>query len=128
MGKKARKKLIVPIAVDKKYLARTLLIVDFLVKLIEFRRHHFGFDINDQNIIKILDREIHISIPKVANYVTIDDSKYSSRDFVMTELLCVQTFEDTWNRNERKKHSVFCHRRKINSYGGLPRALWQIFK
>ncbi|MCP1299188.1 hypothetical protein ACFQO9_01455 [Chryseobacterium zhengzhouense] len=100
--KKARKKLIVPIAVDKKYLARTLLIVDFLVKLIEFRGHNFGFDINDQNIIKILDREIYLSIRNVGKYVTNDDSKYSSRDFVMTEFLCVQMYEDTWNRKEWK--------------------------
>jgi len=102
LEKKAKKKLIIPIAVDKKYLARTLLIVDFLVKLIEFRGHHFGFDINDQNIIKILDREIHLSIRNVGKYVTNDDSKYASRDFVMTELLCVQMYEDTWNRKEWK--------------------------
>lgn len=100
--KKAKKKLIIPIAVDKKYLSRTLLIVDFLVKLLEFRGHHFGFDINDQNIIKILDREIHLSIRNVGKYVTNDDGKYSSRDFVMTEFLCVQMYEDTWNRKEWK--------------------------
>lgn len=101
-GKKAKKKLIIPIVIDKKYLSRTLLIVDFLVKLIEFRGHHFGFDINDRNIIKILDREIHIHIRNVGKYVTNNTSKYTSRDFVMTELLCVQMYEDTWNRKEWK--------------------------
>ncbi len=38
----------------------------------------------------------------MGKYVTNDDSKYASRDFVMTELLCVQMYEDTWNRKEWK--------------------------
>ncbi len=100
--KKARKKIIFPIAVDKKYVSRALLIVDFLVKLFEYRGHQFELNERDENIIKISGREVHISIRNVGKYVTNNESKYSSRDFVMTEVLCIQMYEDTWNRKEWK--------------------------
>jgi hypothetical protein len=100
--KKRKKKIIFPIAVDKKYLSRALLIVDFLVRLFEYRGHQFELNERDENIIKISGREVHISIRNVGKYVTNNESKYSSRDFVMTEVLCVQMYEDTWNRKEWK--------------------------
>jgi hypothetical protein len=37
----SKRKLILPISVEKKYLSRTLAIVDFLVKLLEYRGHAF---------------------------------------------------------------------------------------
>lgn len=101
-NKRSKGKLILPITVEKKYLSRALLIVDFLVKLFEYKGHQFKLNDRDENIIKISNREINISIRNVGKYVTNNESKYSSRDFVMTEVLCVQMYEDTWNRKEWK--------------------------
>lgn len=101
-NKKSKKKLIFPITVEKKHLSRALLIVDFLVKLLEYRGHSFGLDVNNENIIKISGRDLHVSIRNVGKYVTNDQSKYPSRDFVFTEILCIQMYENTWNRKEWK--------------------------
>lgn len=38
----------------------------------------------------------------VGKYQNNDDGKYRSRDFVLTDVLCVQIYEDTWHRKEWK--------------------------
>lgn len=100
--RKSKKKLILPISVEKNYLSRTLLIVDFLVKLLEYRGHSFILNSRNENVIKILGRELYLSIRNVGKYVTNNTSKYASRDFIFTEVLCIQLYENTWNRKEWK--------------------------
>jgi hypothetical protein len=100
--KKSKKNVILPISVEKKHLSRALLIVDFLVKLLEYRGH--GFDLNgrNENIVRISGRDLHVSIRNVGKYISNDQSKYASRDFVFTDVLCIQMYENIWNRKEWK--------------------------
>lgn len=100
--KRSKNTEILPISVEKKHLSRTLLIVDFLVKLLEYRGHCFDVNARKENIIRISDRDLHVSIRNVGKYVSNDQSKYASRDFVFTDVLCIQMYEDTWNRKEWK--------------------------
>ncbi|WET50799.1 hypothetical protein PYS58_06610 [Chryseobacterium indologenes] len=100
--KRSKKKLILPISVEKKHLSRALLIVDFLVKLLEYRGHSFDLNGRNENIVRISGRDLHISIRNVGKYVNNDQSKYATRDFVFTDVFCIQMYEDTWNRKEWK--------------------------
>ena len=100
-NRKIKNKFILPISIDKKYLTRTLLIVDFLVKLLEYRGHLFKIVRDNHNVVIMNEREINISIRNVGKYVENNDS-YRSRDFIFTEMLCIQMYEDTWNRKEWK--------------------------
>lgn len=100
--RKSKNALIIPLSIDKKYLDRTLTIVDFLVKLLEHRGHRFDRDNNSHNIIVMSGRDIHLSIRNVGKYQDNDDGSYRSRDFVMTDVLCIQIYEDTWHRKEWK--------------------------
>lgn len=101
-GRRSKKKLILPISVEKKCLFRALVIVDFLVKLLEYRGHTFVLNARNESVIKISGRELYVSIRNVGKYVTNDTSKYATRDFIFTEVLCIQMYEDTWNRKEWK--------------------------
>lgn len=100
-NRKIKNELILPIYIDKKHLTRTLLIIDFLVKLIEYRGHSFKIVRENHNVIVICGREINMSIRNVGKYEDNNDS-YRSRDFILTEILCIQIHEDTWNRKEWK--------------------------
>lgn len=100
--RKSKNPLILPLSIDKKYLSRALMVVDFLVKLLEHRGYTFEIDSNGDNIILISGRKIHMSIRNVGKYEDNDTGSYKSRDFVLTEVLCVQIFENTWNRKEWK--------------------------
>lgn len=98
----SKKKLFLPISIEKKHLSRALLIVDFFVKLLEYRGHRFDLNSRNENIVRISGRDLHVSIRNVGKYVSNDQSKYASRDFVFTDVLCIQMYEDTWNRKEWK--------------------------
>lgn len=98
----SKKKLILPVSVEKKYLSRALLIVDFLVKLLEYRGHSFDLNGRNENIVRISGRDLHVSIRNVGKYVNNDQSKFATRNFVLTDVMCIQMYEDTWNRKEWK--------------------------
>jgi hypothetical protein len=100
--KRSKNKLILPISVEKKHLSRALLIVDFLIKLLEYRGHNFDLNGRNENIVRISGRDLHISIRNVGKYVNNYQNKYATRDFVFTDVLCIQMYEDTWNRKEWK--------------------------
>jgi len=101
-NKRSKKREILPISVEKEHLYRTLLIVDFLVKLLEYRGHGFDVNVRNESIVRMSGRDIHLSIRNVGKYVNDDQSKYASRGFVFTDVLCIQMYEDTWNRKEWK--------------------------
>lgn len=101
----SKDKLLFSLSVDKKSLSRALNIVDLLIKLFEYRGHLFTKDINGKNVILMSGREMHISMRNVGKYQDNDEGSYRSRDFVMTDVLCVQIYEDTWNRKEWKDTS-----------------------
>ncbi|MFP3592916.1 hypothetical protein [Chryseobacterium sp. SIMBA_038] len=100
--RKSKDKFVFPLSIDKKSLSRALNIVDSLVKLFEYRGHIFKKDANSNNVILMSGREINISMRNVGKYQDNDDGSYRSRDFVMTDVLCVQIYEDTWHRKEWK--------------------------
>lgn len=101
----SKDKLLFSLSVDKKSLSRALNMVDLLIKLFEYRGHLFTKDINGNNVILMSGREIHINMRNVGKYQDNDEGSYRSRDFVMTDVLCVQIYEDTWNRKEWKDTS-----------------------
>lgn len=101
-SKRSKQREILPISVEKRHLSRTLLIVDFLVKLLEYRGHCFDFNGRNENIVRISGRDLYLNIRNVGKYVNNNQSKYSSRDFVFTDILCIQMYENTWNRKEWK--------------------------
>ncbi|MGE8512819.1 MAG: hypothetical protein ACN6N7_08975 [Chryseobacterium culicis] len=100
--RKTKKDYTFPISIDKKYLSRALLIVDSLVKLLEYRGHQFKIDQNGHNVVLMSGREITMSLRNVGKYQDNNNGSYNSRDFVFTENLCIQIYEDSWNRKEWK--------------------------
>lgn len=100
--RKSKDNIVFHLSIDKKSLSRALNIVDLLVKLFEYRGHLFTKDINGHDVILMSGREIHISMRNVGKYQDNDNGSYRSRDFMMTDVLCVQIYENTWNRKEWK--------------------------
>lgn len=101
-NRKSNNNLYFHLSIDKKHLTRALIIVDFLVKLLEYRGHIFKIVKENYNVVLISGREINMSIRNVGKYQENNKDSYKSRDFILTETLCVQMYEDTWNRKEWK--------------------------
>lgn len=100
--RKTKKDYTFPLSIDKKYLSRALLIVDSIIKLLEYRGHQFKINQNGYCVVLMSGREITMSLRNVGKYQDNNKGSYNSREFVFTENLCIQIYEDTWNRKEWK--------------------------
>lgn len=100
-NRKTNKEMYFHLSIDKIHLSRVLLIVDFIVKLLEYRGHIFKIVDDNTTIILMSGRQIKMSIRNVGKYKGEVDL-YKSRDFVLSDILCLQIYEDTWKRKEWK--------------------------
>jgi len=101
-SRKSRKDLFFHLSVDKKHLTRSLLIIDSLVKLLEHRGHKFKI-INDNNCVVIMSgREINMNMRNVGKYQERKNDIYLFRNLTPTDILCIQMYENTWDRKEWK--------------------------
>lgn len=101
-SRKAKSGITFPLSVEKSSLSRALRILDFLVKVMEARGHKFRKNENGFSVVQILDRELHFSMRNIGKYVENTESPYSFKDKVYTQDLCIQFYEDSWNRKEWK--------------------------
>ncbi|OJX30424.1 MAG: hypothetical protein BGO86_00300 [Chryseobacterium sp. 36-9] len=100
-NRKIKKEKYFHLLIDKIHLSRTLLILDFIVNLLEYRGHIFKIPDEKSTVIIMSGREIKMSIRTVGKYKEKVDL-YRSRKSISTDILCLQMYEDTWNRKEWK--------------------------
>ena len=100
--RKTRKPVVIPISVEKSSFSRALRIVDFLAKLLEARGHSFQKDRNDFSVVLMSGRELHFSMRNIGKYVEDKSTSYNYRNIEYTDNLCIQFYEDSWNRKEWK--------------------------
>lgn len=101
-NRKSGQEFIFHLSIDKRHLNRSLLIIDSLVKLLEYRGHTFKKNNDNQCVFLVEGREINMSMRNVGKYQEENHGTYKSKDVVMTDSLCIQMFEDSWNRKEWK--------------------------
>lgn len=88
---------------DKIYLQRVLLMIEFLVKFLEFRGHSFKFDRNGYTYCDIYGIEIHFNFRQKTKRVLDENSINSTYKFYKSEntnILVFQMYENSWNRKD----------------------------
>lgn len=101
-SRKSSKPLVIPISVDKPAFSRALRIVDFLVKLLEARGHSIQKDSNDFSVVIMSGCKLHFSLRNIGKYVEDTSSSFAYRNKVYTENMCIQFYENSWDRKEWK--------------------------
>lgn len=88
---------------DKIYLQRVLLMIDFLVKFLEFRGHSFKFDRNGYTYCDINGIEIHFNFRQKTKRVLDENSINSIYKFYKsenTEVMVFQMYENSYDRKD----------------------------
>ncbi len=87
---------------NKIYLQRILLMIDFLVRFLEFRGHSFKLDRNGYTYCDINGIEIHFNFRQKTKRVKDEDSKYSFNTFKYenTDIIIFQMYENSYDRKD----------------------------
>ncbi len=87
---------------DKIYLQRVLLMIDFLVRFLEFRGHSFKLDRNGYTYCDINGIEINFNFRQKTKRVKDEDSKYSFNTFKYenTDIIIFQMYENSYDRKD----------------------------
>lgn len=88
---------------DKIYLQRVLLMMEFLVKFLEFRGHSFKFDRNGYTFCDIMGIEIHFNFRQKTKRVLDENSINSTYKYYRsknTNILVLQMYENSYDRKD----------------------------
>ena len=88
---------------DKIYLQRVLLMIEFLVKFLEFRGHSFNFDRNGYTYCDIYGIELHFNFRQKTKRVLDENSINSTYKFYKsenTEIMVFQMYENSFDRKD----------------------------
>lgn len=85
---------------DKIYLQRVLLMIEFLVKFLEFRGHSFKFDRNGYTYCDIYGIELHFNFRQKTKRILDESLSYNYYNTENTEILVIQMFENSYDRKD----------------------------
>ncbi|MGV0966980.1 hypothetical protein [Empedobacter falsenii] len=87
---------------DKIYLQRVLLMIDFLVRFLDFRGHSFKLDRNGYTYCDINGIGINFNFRQKTKRVKDEDSKYSFNTFKYenTDIIIFQMYENSYDRKD----------------------------
>ena len=88
---------------DKIYLQRVLLMIDFLVRFLEFRGYSFKFDRNDYTYCDINGIEINFNFRQKTKRILDENSINSTYKFYKseyTEIMVFQMYENSYDRKD----------------------------
>ncbi|MFV0208102.1 hypothetical protein OBK13_02680 [Empedobacter falsenii] len=100
--RRIRKEKYISYSGDKIYLQRILLIIEFLVRFLEFRGYSFKLDRNGETFCDIMGIEIQLNFKQKTKRIKDEESKFSftTYNYENTDILILQMYQNSWDRKD----------------------------